>query len=325
MAQHPSNSQDLPADFDEHLIAFSTRPVVCVPAERPAPSAVRPPAGRSGAFEVLPAADGGEVCSRRLSPPDCRDRPRDVARAPQERAQIPSESVAHRRRHPGTPNQDVTAPRRATSVLVVDDHRTFSDLLAMALDHEPDLTCVGTAANVAEALAMVEELRPDLVLMDVHLGVGDGIAATAQLTQIYPELRVVVLTAHSDTALMHRAAEAGACGLVPKDGSLPDLLAALRSSSRGGLVVDPVLLKALVTSNAPRSHYLPPLTRREREVLTMLADGSDARTIAGSLGISVSTCRGYLKNLMLKLDAHSQLEAVVIATHHGLVRVGSHR
>ena len=223
-----------------------------------------------------------------------------------------------------TPNQHVTAPRRATRVLVVDDHKTFSDLLAMALDHEPDLSCVGTAASVAVALAMVEELRPDLVLMDVRLGVGDGIAATAELTRRYPELRVVVLTAHSDTALMHRAADAGACALVPKDGSLPDLLEALRSSSRGGLVVHPVLLKALITSKA-RSDYLPPLTRREREVLTMLADGSDARTIAGSLGISVSTCRGYLKNLMLKLDAHSQLEAVVIATHHGLVSVGRHR
>jgi DNA-binding NarL/FixJ family response regulator len=325
MAQHPSNSQDLPADWDDHLIAFSTQPVICVPAERPAQSAVRPPTGRSCAFEVLPAADGGKVsgpCSRL---PDYRDRPRTSASAPHECVKFPSESVDVRRTHLGTMNAAVTATPKATSVLVVDDHRTFSDLLAMALDHEPDFTCVGTAAGVADALAMVDELRPDLVLMDVHLGVGDGIAATAQLTQIYPELRVVVLTAHSDTALMHRAADAGACGLVPKDGSLPDLLAALRSSSRGGLVVHPVLLKALVTSKAPSSHYRPPLTRREREVLTMLADGSDARTIAGSLGISVSTCRGYLKNLMLKLDAHSQLEAVVIATHHGLVSVGRHR
>jgi DNA-binding NarL/FixJ family response regulator len=115
-----------------------------------------------------------------------------------------------------TSNQDVTAPRRATSVLVVDDHRTFSALLAMALDPEPDLTCVGTAASVTVALAMAEELRPDLVLMDVRLGVGDGIAATEELTRLYPELRVVVLTAHSDTALMHRAADAGACALLPR-------------------------------------------------------------------------------------------------------------
>jgi DNA-binding NarL/FixJ family response regulator len=195
----------------------------------------------------------------------------------------------------------------------------------MALNQEPDLTCVGTAPSVAKALLMVNELRPDLVLMDVHLGDGDGITATAELTQSYPELRVVVLTAHTDTALMQRAADAGACCLLPKDGSLPDMLQALRSSRRGGLVVHPVLLKALVTSQPPKADYLPPLTRRERDVLSMLADGSDARAISKQLGISVNTCRGYVRSLLLKLGAHSQLEAVVIATNHGLVSVGPNR
>ncbi|MDQ1537800.1 MAG: hypothetical protein QOE58_2193 [Actinomycetota bacterium] len=214
--------------------------------------------------------------------------------------------------------------RSTTSVLVVDDHTTFSDLLAMALAREPDFTCVGTAPDVATALAMADELRPDLVLMDVRLGDGDGIVATAELTRLYPELRVVVLTAHIDTALMQRAAEAGACGLLPKDGSLPDMLQALRSSRRGGMVVHPALLTALLTSRSLRrgSDSFPPLTRREHEVLRMLADGSDARAIAMHLGISMNTCRGYVKSLLLKLGAHSQLEAVVIATNHGLVNVG---
>jgi DNA-binding NarL/FixJ family response regulator len=217
----------------------------------------------------------------------------------------------------------VTTARTTTSVLVVDDHTTFSDLLAMALDGEPDLTCVGTAGSVAGALAMVDMLRPDLVLMDVQLGDGDGIAATAELTRTYPELRVVVLTAHIDSALMQRAADAGACCLLAKDGSLPDMLAALRSSRRGGLFIGARLLKALMTSKPSSSDYLPPLTPREQDVLRMLADGSDARAIARRLGISVNTCRGYVKNLLLKLDAHSQLEAVVIATNRGLVSVGT--
>jgi DNA-binding NarL/FixJ family response regulator len=205
----------------------------------------------------------------------------------------------------------------------VDDHTTFADLLALALNAEPDFTCVGTASGVAKALTMVDELRPDVVLMDVRLGDGDGIAATAELTQLYPELRVVVLTANTDTTLMQRAADAGACCLLPKDGSLPDMLQALRSSRRGGLVVHPALLSAL-TADRPRrrSDYLPPLTRRERDVLRMLAEGSDPRAIAKDLGIAVATCRGYVKSLLLKLDAHSQLEAVVIATNHGLVSVG---
>jgi DNA-binding NarL/FixJ family response regulator len=219
----------------------------------------------------------------------------------------------------------VTTARATTSVLVVDDHTTFSDLLAMALDHEPDLTCVGTAGSVTRGLAMVDELRPDVVLMDVRLGDGDGVTATAELTRRYPELRVVVLTAHIDSALMQRAADAGACCLLPKDGSLPDMLAALRNSRQGGLMVHPALLRTLMASTPPASIYLPPLTRRERDVLTMLADGSDARAIAKSLGISVNTCRGYVKNLLLKLDAHSQLEAVVIATNRGLISVGPGR
>jgi len=127
-----------------------------------------------------------------------------------------------------------TAVRVTTDVLVVDDHRTFSELLAMALHNEPDFHCVGTAAGVVEAHLMVDQLRPDLVLMDVRLGDGDGIAATAQLTRIYPELRVIVLTAYIDEALVQRAADAGACGLLPKDGFLPDMLVALRSSRREG-------------------------------------------------------------------------------------------
>jgi DNA-binding NarL/FixJ family response regulator len=222
-------------------------------------------------------------------------------------------------------NTSTSATRTITTVLVVDDHTTFSDLLAMALDSEPDLTCVGTAASVTEAFVKVDERRPDLVIMDVRLGEGDGVTATAELTRIYPELRVVILTAHIDTALMQRAADAGACCLLPKDGSFSDLLEALRSSRREGLVVHPALLKTLIMSQPQRDVMIPSLTRRERDVLKMLADGLDARAIARNLGISVNTCRGYVKNLLLKLDAHSQLEAVVIATNRGLVSVGPSR
>lgn len=222
-------------------------------------------------------------------------------------------------------NASTTIARQTTTVLVVDDHRTFSDLLAMALDREPDLACVGTAASIVEALAKVDELRPDLVVMDVRLGEGDGVTATAELTRLYPELRVVILSAHIDTALMQRAADAGACGLLPKNGSFCDLLESLRTSRTEGLVVHPALLRSLLRSQPHGEATLPELTRRERDVLAMLAEGLDAGAIARRLGISVNTCRGYVRNLLLKLDAHSQLEAVVIATNRGLVRVGDGR
>ncbi len=209
-----------------------------------------------------------------------------------------------------------------TSVLVVDDHTTFSELLSLALGLEPDFTCVGTASSIARAHVMVNELRPDLVLMDVRLGDGDGVAASAELTQRHPDLRVIVLTAHTDSSVMQRAVDAGVCGFLPKDGSLPELLHALRSAHRGGLIVHHSLLKALVAQRPRRkSDALSPLTRREQQVLKMLADGSDVRTLAKSLKISVNTARGYVKTLLMKLDAHSQLEAVVIATKHGMVNV----
>jgi DNA-binding NarL/FixJ family response regulator len=214
------------------------------------------------------------------------------------------------------------ATATSTSVLVVDDHKTVADLLAVVLDADPDFTCVGTAPGVAKGLAMVHELKPDLVLMDVHLGDGDGVEATSELTATYPELRVVVMTAHADAPLMRRASDAGACCLLHKDGSLTDLLQALRTARRGGLIVHPALLESLMASRPRRrSDYLPPLTRRERDVLKMLADGAEAREISKKLGISVHTCRSYLKSLLQKLNAHSQLEAVVIAKNHGLVWV----
>jgi DNA-binding NarL/FixJ family response regulator len=210
-----------------------------------------------------------------------------------------------------------------TDVVVVDDHVTFAELLALALRGEPDLRCVGTAETIDEGLALVDRLRPDVVVMDVHLGDGDGIAATEELVARYPGIRVVVLTAHADRSVMHRASDAGACALLHKDGALNDMLAALRTARQGGFVVHPRLLKRIVSPATPASEYMPPLTRREQDVLQLLADGLDARAVAKRLGITLHTCRGYIKNLLLKLDAHSQLEAVAIANRSGLIRVKS--
>jgi DNA-binding NarL/FixJ family response regulator len=162
-------------------------------------------------------------------------------------------------------------------------------------------------------------LRPDVVVMDVQIGADDGVDATAELTQMFPELRVVVLTAHADSLLMHRAGAAGACSLLPKDGSLPEFLAAVRSARPGGLAVHPTLLRLLMSSSPAGLVDVPLLTGREQDVLRLLATGMDTPAIADHLGISVHTCRGYAKGLLMKLDAHSQLEAVAIGARLGLV------
>ncbi len=209
-----------------------------------------------------------------------------------------------------------------TSVLVVDDHRTFADLLSFALSGEPDLECVGAAHDIEKGLALAIALKPDVVIMDVRVGTGDGIEATAALTELLPETRVVVLTAHASQPLLERAAAAGACCLLPKDGSLVEMLSALRTARRDGFVVHPTLLKTLIESRRQPETPVPGLTVREHEVLDLLAEGVYVGSIAQTLGISVSTCRGYVRGLFTKLDAHSQLEAVAIAKRLGLVGDG---
>ena len=136
--------------------------------------------------------------------------------------------------------------------------------------------------------------------------------------------RSVLLTAHADRRLMQRAADVGAGCLLAKDGSLPELLSAIRTVAPGALVVGPQLLHSLMVSGAAQKRQ-PRLTDRERQVLDQLVRGHDTQTIAADLGITVNTCRGYLKNVMVKLGAHSQHQAVSIALRDGLAHVAPHR
>jgi DNA-binding NarL/FixJ family response regulator len=143
---------------------------------------------------------------------------------------------------------------------------------------------------------------------------------TAALTARSEEVRVVVLTAHATQALLERAAEVGACCLLPKDGSLDEMLTGLRTARRGGFTVHPTLMYALMKGAQRQGPPPPELTQREHDVLRRLADGSDVRSIARDLAISVHTCRGHVRSLLQKLDAHTQLEAVASATRVGLLR-----
>lgn len=226
----------------------------------------------------------------------------------------------------GDPEPDPAARAPAgTRVLVVDDHRTFSELLTLALATEPEFACVEHASTAAEATAAVARLRPHLVIMDVELPDLDGLSLTARLTAEDRELRVVVVTAHTDPQFVGRAAAAGACGFVPKNGSLDDMLRALRTARLGHMVVPPQLVASMTDSGVtPRRRALPGLTPRERQVLELMGQGLHVGAIARRLGISLHTCRGYVKNVLAKLGAHSQLEAVITASQLGLVQVPAH-
>jgi DNA-binding NarL/FixJ family response regulator len=212
-----------------------------------------------------------------------------------------------------------------TRVLVVDDHQTFAELLAGALDREPDFVSVGHASTGAEAVVLAELLLPDVVVMDVELPDLDGFAATEQILARRPDARVVVLTAHGSPDFVAKASAAGACGFLPKDGSLAVMLQTLRTARPGSLAIHPTLVARMVAPpgkpDALNGTAHPSLTGREREVLDLMGRGRDVRAISRELGISTHTSRGYVKSILLKLDAHTQLEAVVAATRLGLLRL----
>jgi DNA-binding NarL/FixJ family response regulator len=208
----------------------------------------------------------------------------------------------------------------AQRVLIVDDHRTFADLLSFALSSIPGIVCVGTAHSGAEGVALAQRLQPDIVVMDIEMPRENGLVATRQLRELAPKAVVVVVTAHRDPAWVVRATQAGASAFVPKNGSLEEMLDVLRRARLGGMLVAPSAFALREVIRYP-SMAVPTLTRRERDVLGCLGRAMAPRLIARVLGISVNTCRGYIKSLLSKLGVSSQLEAVVKAQELGLLAV----
>jgi len=206
-------------------------------------------------------------------------------------------------------------PRRAVRVLIVDDHTTFTELLAGALDREPDLRSVGFAGNAETGFEQAMALRPDVVIMDYHLPDGDGISAAVRILEQAPDTRIVLLTGDPTPEALMRAAATGICAFLPKDGSLAALLDALRHARIGAMMVRPSLVAQLGEVHVSKRDVVwsPSLTQRERAVLQLMAEGYDVGSNARTLGISQNTCRGYVKSILAKLGAHTQLEAVVAA------------
>jgi DNA-binding NarL/FixJ family response regulator len=206
------------------------------------------------------------------------------------------------------------------TVLVIDDQRTFAELLQSALASQPDLIAVDVAYDLTTGLELVDECRPDVVIIDVHFAgdARDGIEVATEIRARHPDMRVVLLTGQTDPSLIGRAAVAGANALMAKDGSLDEILQAVRADSSGGLTVDSLLLQSL-SAHRPEDSGVPALTPRESDVLAMLVLGLDAKAISDQLQISLNTCRSYIKSLLNKLHAHSQLQAVAIARRRGLL------
>ncbi|MGY1742810.1 MULTISPECIES: response regulator [unclassified Blastococcus] len=214
--------------------------------------------------------------------------------------------------------QSAVLSRQTRSVLVVDDHTTFAELLAGALEAS-GMRPIGIASSAAQAIAIAASEQPDVVVMDIEMPQQDGLAATRRIREVTPDAVIAVVTAHRDPDWVVRAAQAGASAFIPKDGSLTEMIDILARVQPGQMLVAPSTFASGTAAARPRSAPLPQLTRREQEVLDCLGRGMQVKAIARVLGITLETCRGYVKALHAKLGVRSQLEAVVKAQELGLL------
>ena len=204
-----------------------------------------------------------------------------------------------------------------TRVLVVDDQRAFAESLEHVIRSHDDLECLGSAGSGEDAIAMAAEHRPDVVIMDVALPGMDGIDATRRIVERAPDVAVVVLTGVPDASVLARAASAGARAFLLKDASVNEIVDAVRSVERTtSMDIDPSTVEQILEGADQNGSAL---TQRELEVLGLLAQGRQPKQIAYDLGITVNTCRGYVKNILAKLETHSALEAVLEANRRGLI------
>jgi DNA-binding NarL/FixJ family response regulator len=214
-----------------------------------------------------------------------------------------------------------TTAGSAPRVLIVDDHRTFAELLSGALQ-AAGMEVVGTAHSAAQAVAMAQDVQPDVVVMDIQMPRQDGLSATRRLREVAPTTVVAVVSDHRDPEWVVRASQAGASAFIPKEGSLAEMIDVLTRVRHGQMLIAPSTFATAPTAGnrpAPVDEVVPRLTRREQEVLDCLGRGMHVKAIARVLGITLETCRGYAKSLHAKLGVHSQLEAVVKAQHLGLL------
>jgi DNA-binding NarL/FixJ family response regulator len=204
------------------------------------------------------------------------------------------------------------------SVLVVDDHPIFRDGLAGLLATVPGVAHVTSAASAEDALALLDEAPADVVLMDINLPGASGVEATRQILRAAPGTAVLMVTMVDDDDSVYAALAAGARGYILKDATAEQITAAVHTVATGGAVFGAAIAARMLTRPpAPVTRILPPtieeLTNRERDVLSLLADGATNRQIATQLGLSLKTVQNHVSRILDKLQATDRTQAVLRA------------
>ena len=205
-------------------------------------------------------------------------------------------------------------------ILLADDHAVVRQGFKMILSSQPDMEIVGEAGNGREAVELAEQLKPDVVVMDVAMPELNGIEATRRLASSVPHTRVVALSMHKDNVYVREILRAGARGYLLKDSVAADLVSAVRAAAQGEGYLSPAVSNAVLDDY--RRHVTNPidlLSSREREVLQMLAEGKTNKEIAGVLNLSVYTVDAHRGRIMEKLNVHSINELVRFAVRNGLI------
>jgi DNA-binding NarL/FixJ family response regulator len=210
-------------------------------------------------------------------------------------------------------------------VLIVDDHDLFRTGLRNLLE-EQGVLVIGEAGGGAEAVRIVRELAPDVVVMDLNMPGMGGVDATRHITGIAPLTRVVMLTISDQDNDVMDAILAGACGYLLKDSSIQELMAGIRAASRGESLISPtiaakVLQRVRATSTQPEiaNTIRAELSDREIEVLKLIANGKDNAVIAAELHISPKTVKNHISNILMKLQIDNRIQAAVYAVRSGIV------
>ena len=208
-------------------------------------------------------------------------------------------------------------------VLLADDHTSLREGLRRSLEGA-GLTVVAEAKDGEEAVVLAEEHRPDVVLMDVTMPKGGGVEATRIIRSRMPDVEVVMLTMHAEPAVVAEAVRAGAAGYLVKDCSTDDIVAMLQAVAAGEAALSPALATSMLEAASPSGAGAdtdPMLTKREEEVLKLIADGASTPEVGKALYISTKTVRHHLSSIYEKLESRDRTQAVLRAVRMGIIRL----
>lgn len=211
----------------------------------------------------------------------------------------------------------------AVRIVVADDQQSVRDGLAVMLDLLDDITVVAVAADGAETLAAVDQHHPNVALVDLHMPVMDGIEAIRRLSAQHPATAVVVLSSYAEDTSILEALGAGACGYLTKNAGRADIARAISAAANGQLVLDAAVRAAVVRAAGPEvapavSEPSDGLTRREGEVLVLIAQGLTNADIAAALFLNANTVKTHISRVFAKTGSKSRAQAICYAHDHGL-------